>query len=330
MLKQHSQCIRGKIIKSKHNDFRNPIYEDDVISKIGKKLIEKAWLPDKDGQRRKPNELLLTDLPDRFDISSINAKEVAEKLGMKKQGFEKATDELSKGNPRKKALLELIANASEDELEKLEKLVPKTVPPQPAPSFKDGLNSLSRQQRGTITPSGSVNQPYPLSNPERYQNKANEKVEDGIKEYETGMQTLRFSPVRDSPSNKSARDFLYSEYQGKCQITGNTFPKSSTNTNGEAENYFEACSLLSYGNADYLNNEGNMLCVSADVMARLKYASFTGLDEANLTPIIESFKIRNSGESESIKVKIQLAGEECEITWSERHFARLAALWDKA
>lgn len=73
-----------------------------------------------------------------------------------------------------------------------------------------------------------------------------------------------------------------------------------------------------------------MLCVSADVMAKLKHASFTGLDEANLAPFIESFKIRNSGEIESIKVKIQLACEECEITWSERHFARLAALWDKA
>jgi len=37
--------------------------------------------------------------------------------------------------------------------------------------------------------------------------------------------------------------------------------------------------LLPYGNADYLNDAGNMLCVSADTMAELKHASFEWLDD---------------------------------------------------
>lgn len=328
MLKQHNQCIRGKIIKSKHNDFRNPIYEEGVISKTGKKLIEKAWLPDKDGQRRKPSELLLTDLPDRFDTSSINAKEVAEKLGMKKPGFEKAADELSKGNPRKKALLELIANASDDELENFEKLQPKIIPPQPAPSFKEGLDNLFRPQRGSSSTSTTDKPTDPLKNPERYQNNINQEIDEKVALHQTTPQTIGFSVVRESSSNQKARDFLYEEYQGKCQITGNTFLKASANANGEAKNYFETCSLLSYANADYLNDAGNMLCVSADTMAKLKNASFEWLDE--LEPIIEDFKNRQPAEIENVKAKIQLAGEECEINWSERHFARLVALWERA
>lgn len=328
MLKQYSQCIRGKIIKSNHNDFKNPNYEDDVISKIGKKLIEKAWLPDKDGQRRKPSELLLTDLPDRFDTNSINAKEVAEKLGMKKPGFEKAAEELSKGNPRKKTLLELIANASDDELEKFEKLQPKIIPPQPAPSFKEGIGNLFRPQRGSSSTSTTDKQTYPLNNPERYQNKINQEIVEKVALHQTTPQTIRFSLVRESSSNQKARDFLYEEYQGKCQITGSTFLKASANVDGEAKNYFEACALLSYTNADYLNDVGNMLCVSADTMAKFKNASFEWLD--NFEAIIEHFKNRQPAEIENIKAKIKLAGEECEITWSERHFARLVALWEKA
>ena len=100
------------------------------------------------------------------------------------------------------------------------------------------------------------------------------------------------------------------------------------NANGEAENYFEACSLLSYSNADYLNNEGNMLCVSADTMAKLKTASFEWLDD--LETIIKDFEQREIGEMDTVAVKIRLAGEECQITWSERHFPRFVALWNEA
>ena len=329
MLKQHNQCIRGKIIKSKHNDFRNPNYEDDVISKTGKKLIERAWLPDKNGQRRKPSELLLTDLLDVFDTDSINAKEVAEKLGMKKPEIERALEVVTGNDPDLKRLIESYKTASDADKQKMLKtMIPQEIPPQPAPSFKEGLNSLNRPQRGSVSPSNTDDSSYPLHNPERYQVKANQAVEESVKQHESAQQIIRFSPVRESASNKPARDFLYTEYQGKCQITGNTFPKASSNANGDAENYFEACSLLSYSNADYLNDAGNMLCVSADTMAKLKNASFEWLDD--IEPIIERFKNREKGEIENVKAKIQLACEECQITWSECHFVRLVALWNKA
>ena len=93
------------------------------------------------------------------------------------------------------------------------------------------------------------------------------------------------------------------------------------------ENYFEACSLLSYANADYLNDAGNMLCVSADTMAKFKYAGRTFLE--SLEDAIETFKA-NGESAESISVKIRLAGEECFIKWSQRHFMRLVALYEKA
>jgi hypothetical protein len=94
-----------------------------------------------------------------------------------------------------------------------------------------------------------------------------------------------------------------------------------------AENYFEACSLLSYGDADYLNDAGNMVCVSADTMAKFKHASLEFLDD--IEDVIRTFK-ESGGNMESMSVKIRLAGEDCSIMWSQRHFMRLVALYEKA
>lgn len=297
-------------------------------TQVGKFCIEQDWLPDQAGNLHKPNELFLVDLPATFDTSSISAKEVAEKLGMRKPEVEQAAVTLAKGDPRKQKLLEQIANASDDELTKFEKLVPRTVPILPAPSFKDGLAKMARPQRG-MSSLVDANSPHhhPVSNTDRYQDKLKQVVADGVQGHATTQKIIRFSPVRDQPSNKEARQTLYQEYQGYCQVTGETFPKASDNANGEAENYFEVCSLLPYGNADYLNDAGNMLCVSADTMAKLNHASFEWLD--SIEHKIKEFD--NGGKAaQEIKIRIRLAGEECTIAWSQRHFMRLVTLYQKA
>jgi hypothetical protein len=326
LLKQNYDCIKGKIQSSSRQYYEHSRTEEQ-LSKIGVFLSDLYWLPDSVGNLHKPSELLLVDLPADFDTSSVGAKEVAARLGMKKPEIEKAADELSKGNLRKKELLELIANASDDELERFEKLVPKAIPTQPIRSFKEELGNLHRPQRGSISENETNHSIFPLNNPERYQNKVNQAVEEKVALHQNTPQTVRFSIVRESPSNQEARSFLYQQYYGKCQITGNTFPKASANSNGASEYYFEACSLVSYINADYLNDAGNMLCVSADTMAKLRNASFEWLDD--LEAIIESFKTRKPGEIENVKVKIKLAEEEYEIVWNERHFIRLVSLYEK-
>jgi hypothetical protein len=303
----------------------NAAKKEIEYTEVGKLCRESLCVPDIQGNFHKPRELFLCDLPSELDTESVYAKDVAERLGMKKPELEKAVEELSKGDPRKKALFDYIANATDDELEKLEKLKPQIAPPQPAPSFKNGLDQLTRPQRGKIIPNETSKPSYPIGDPDRYQSKVNTETEDKIRQHEGTPQTISFSVVRETSSNKSARHFLYEQYQGKCQITGFTFPKATANADGDAVNYFEACALLSYNDADYLNNEGNMLSVSADTMAKFKHASFEWVDDFEAT--IETFTKRTAGEIEDVKLKIRLAGEECEITWSERHFARVVALY---
>lgn len=319
--------IQGVVLRAKTVGALSSSQRIPEFSTLGKILLKSCWMPDQAGNFHKPNELFLTDLPATFDTSSIRAKEVAEKLGMRKPEVEQAAETLSKGDPRKKLLLEQIANASDDDLDKFEKLVPRTVPPMPAPSFKDGLAKMARSQRGMSSLDDASNPlNHPVSNPGRYQDKINQAIDDGVQEHAASPKLIRFSPVREQPSNKESRQTLYQEYQGRCQVTGETFLKASANANGEAANYFEVCSLLPYSNADYLNDAGNMLCVSADTMAKLNHASFEWLD---IEYKIAEFD--NGGKAaQEIKIRIRLAGEECTITWSQRHFMRLVALYQKA
>ncbi|MDD5034679.1 MAG: hypothetical protein PHE55_07945 [Methylococcaceae bacterium] len=322
------RVVSGETQKARNQQQLNAAKKVTEYTEVGNLCREHKWLPDKAGNLFKPDQLFLSDLPEDFETTSIRAKEVADKLGMKKPEAEQAAEELAKGNPRKKQLLEAIANASDDELDKYEKFLPKTLPPAHVPSFQESIKNMMQPQHGTTSNSSAEIQNHPINNPNRYQDNINQAVVDAVKQHENTPQSIRFSPVRERPSNQEARNFLYEQYQGYCQITGNTFPKASANAEGEAENYFEACSLVSYSYAEYLNDAGNTVCVSADTMAKLKNANFEWLD--NLEEKIELFKNREPGEIETVKVKVRLAGQEQEITWSERHFRRLVALWDNA
>ncbi|MBW2647404.1 MAG: hypothetical protein JRE23_14770, partial [Deltaproteobacteria bacterium] len=292
---------------------------------VGKLCREKDWLIDKSGNWCRPSELMLTDLPEGFETTSIAANELAVKLGMKQPEREQALEMVTGGDPDFKMLIEHYQFASDDERKKILKTIPSERPPEPAPSFKEELIKLGRRQQGTTQHGGTEGSP--VSDTDLYQDKLNEDVEQELAKYQSTSQIISFSPVRDRSMNTEARDFLYEQYHGRCQVTGMTFPKANMNRDGVAKNYFEACSLLSYANADYLNNAGNMLCASADTMAKFKYASVEFLE--SVEDAIETFKA-NGESAESVSVKILLAGEERSIKWSQRHFMRLVALYEEA
>ena len=319
------RIIRGETQSSSNRQKLDVSKKKIEYTEVGKLCRETPWLFDKEGNLHKPSELFLTDIFDEFDSSSIRAKEVAEKLDMKQPEREQALELVTGGDTDLKRLIEQYQSGTDSDREKLRKMLPVEMPPQPAPPFKDGLKGLARSQKGKVG-EGDRNT-HPVSNPARYQEKLDGEAEDAVKTHQTSPHTVTFSPVRNQPSNSEAREFLYSEYQGRCQVTGDTFPKASANAEGETENYFEACALLSYSNADYLNDAGNMLCVSADTMAKLKNASFEWMDDIEV--VIDKFKQAGS-KLERVEARVQLAGKECVITWSQRHFMRLVALWEKA
>lgn len=327
----YKRCIKGKISRSSRHNFSSKAktnIEEEVISEeFGKLLINSSWLPTKNNGFKKPTDLSLDELPDQFERD----EKLADLLGMIKTENVDAVDILVKGDHEKKELLELLLNAPNDKLREVRKILePRAVLPPPAPSFREGLANMCRRQQENFSSNfqnSEEGHDFSVRNPEHYQNNLDDAVIDGVEEHTTTPNAVHFSLVRKKPDNKESREFLYIEYQGKCQISSTTFPKSVANSEGIPENYFEACCFLPYSNACYLNDAGNMLCVSADTMAKLKYANFEWLD--NIEDIIAEFE-KGGSKAPRIKIRIKLAGEESVITWSQRHFMRLISLYKHA
>lgn len=320
LLLADSSCIRGVVESSTRQSFENPKREE-VISATGRLLMETPWLLADRGAFVRPGDIALDELPPGFEKASTEARALAEKLGMKKSEEQEAIAVLARGDARKRKIAEYLMNASDDVMEKFEKLIPKQRELPEFKSFKEGIQSLHRVAVGN--PSEGRGGAAPVSNPERYRRTTEDAVREAVTTHRTSPRIVTFSVARDLSSNKLAREFLEQEYQGRCQVTGQTFPKR---TGG---NYFEALSLVGRLDAEHLNDPGNMLCLCADVAAQFMYAEFAWLD--SVEEKILGFKAEKEGGTEEMrKISARVAGKALTITWSERHFLRLCALWSAA
>lgn len=320
LLLADSSCIRGVVESSTRQSFENPKREE-VISATGRLLMETPWLLADRGAFVRPGDIALDELPPGFEKASTEARALAEKLGMKKSEEQEAIAVLARGDARKRKIAEYLMNASDDVMEKFEKLMPKQRELPEFKSFKEGIQSLHRVAVGN--PVEGHREAAPVSNPERYRRTAEEAVREAVAIDRKNPRIITFSIARDSSSNKLAREFLEQEYQGRCQVTGQTFPKR---TGG---NYFEALSLVGRLDAEHLNDAGNMLCLCADVAAQFMHAEFAWID--SVEEKILSFKAEKEGGAEEMrKISARVAGRTITITWSERHFFKLCALWKRA
>jgi len=83
VLLDYRHLIKGVVETSKSYTFADAQTED-CFSEIGRLCCQKAWLPTKDGDFCSPGELFLTDLPEGFEKSTDEARELALKLEMRK------------------------------------------------------------------------------------------------------------------------------------------------------------------------------------------------------------------------------------------------------
>lgn len=320
LLLADSSCIRGVVESSTRQSFENPKREE-VVSATGRLLMETPWILGDGGAFVRPCDIALDELAPGFEKASTEARALAEKLGMKKSEEQEAITVLARGDARKRKIAEYLMNASDDVMEKFEKLIPKQRELPEFKSFKEGIQSLHRVAVGN--PAEGRGGAAPVSNPERYRRTAEDAVRESVTTHRTSPKIVTFSVARDLSSNKLAREFLEQEYQGRCQVTDQTFQKR---TGG---NYFEALSLVGRLDAEHLNDPGNMLCLCADVAAQFMYAEFAWLD--SVEEKILGFKAEKEGGTEAMrKISARVAGKTLTITWSERHFLRLCALWNAA
>lgn len=263
---------------------------------------------------------MLSELPPQFDRESPQAKRLAEALAMKQPEAVKAIDALAGGNDRLKGIIERLTHGDLDDdlLDRLDKLFPRMEPVKPPPTFRDAVQAIHRKQRSQDGEGGGVRARY-VQNPERYEKHLREDIEQR-KQNSPSVRAVRFVVVRERDGNKEARQFLYQQYKGACQVTGQTFAKA------DGANYFVAVALVPYQGTEYLNYAGNLLCLSAEMAARFLYGTFEWIDD--LGAKIDAFRPAAAGGSDTDRsIRIRITGEDRSIRFSEPHFLRLKALW---
>ena len=310
--------------------------EKKIFTKIGWTLHKTPWILGKDGEFHAPRSVEVTDLIDEYENIS---RELLEELGV--QGIisaaeERAFDVLSGGDDQKKELLQLINNLSNDDQKEVEKFIKerKNVSRVRDTDAESQNPECSRKQREMNNSPRNAMQAHDISgfsypdeddreyelrptvhNPEKYSR--NLEIETREKRKQE-RKTVRVTSFRED--NSEERAFLEMEYKGRCQICGKEIPLK----NGSGY-VFEAHKLTKDLSLDYRSSREtgwDSLCLCPNCAAELSNCP-NNAASAVLKQIDSAGGLLK--DESVISILIQVRGVPRTLTYSQRHYLRLAA-----
>jgi len=119
--------------------------------------------------------------------------------------------------------------------------------------------------------------------------------------------------TRNESKDPNTRSFLLNEYNGKCQICCDVFPKH----NGKP--YFEVLYVEKYTTGRWLDRSANTLCLCPNHVARFQHG------DRVFKPDYRQQVLRYAGSGEH-EIRLELCGELVVIRFSERHIIDLKVL----
>ena len=313
----NSDCIRGIVESSSRQTFENSKKKKQTSEKFGHLLIDNHWLPDKQGKFYKPSEFELNDLPDSF----VRDEKLAKLLRMQRdeiREIEKKTggkfvpiEEYKEFQQWKKSQSGSNENSDENKIEEYGEPCPDKI------DYKDKL-IVSFNKPGQTELQETTTDKGKVINDVRRAGKIQKGIEEDKANEPSPEDRFKKIPRKVwEGKNYEARIFLQEQYNGKCQICGQTFIKR----NGQP--YFEGLYLVSRTNARWIDRTGNILCLCANHSAQLQHGS---VEAGDINKQIQSFKTEKEGGKSKPVLRIKLCGEECIITYTEKHLFDLREL----
>ena len=317
ILRAYYHCIKGTVVVSSRRDFSpdaSTYRKETVTSDFGKLLTENAWLPDNSGKMYKPCDLNINDLPKSFIRDDI----LADRLGMKKEAWENLAKEAGMSG---EALNMAKEYDNSDELRNLVNGYLQKKNKSPSADSAPYGEALSKAFSGTGKPSIDS----PLSgggtsrNPERRREKTQESIAESIEnENASGKSSYLTLRKQWKGKNDLVRASFIEWYGGRCQICGKTF----TQRNGEP--YFEGLYLVSHTAADWIDREGNVLCLCAEHSAMFQF----GPKETDVDVVQQVLRLEVKAEAvvDSLTIRMRLCGNPVEIRYAVKHLIDLQEL----
>jgi hypothetical protein len=317
LLKPYRKTVYGTIEISTRQNFVNSEMKDEA-SRAGKILRESQWLPDQDGNFHLPHEIRLSDLPEIFDTESPAAKELAAKLGFRPEV------DLSQFALEERRKIELGLSLTKEEIaeiEKLRKAREKAAHEEPvdspdnSPNYEQAVRKVFDQpQENESSPSGRPAGPVP--NPERRRKRTQKQIQKARQSEPSPQKRYdRILVKRWKAKDNDVKTFLKEQYQGRCQVCGDSFAKR------DGDPYFEGLYLVSRKEADWLDRPGNVLCLCATCCAKFLHGEVIG--KGDVVTQLKNAPIGGNGSGGRSSVELNLCGEEVELTYTERHLIDL-------
>jgi hypothetical protein len=316
----NKDCIRGVVESSSRQTFENSKKNEQISQKFGQLLMQNDWLPDKQGNFYKPSELEHDDLPDSF----VRDEKLAEQIEMKKDVAAKFFEEagISQDTIKIAKELEMHPELLEEFRKKLQPVAPDeestaTETVLDRIDYKDKLINSFNQPGKTELQESTTDEGKVINHGRRARKIQKDIKEDKANEPPPEERSKKIPRKVWEGKNCEARIFLQKQYNGKCQICGQTFIKR----NGQP--YFEGLYLVSRTNARRIDRAGNILCLCANHSAQLQHGS---VEAGDIIEQIKSFIIENDEERNPPMLRIKLCGKECKITYTEKHLLDLQEL----
>ncbi len=272
-------------------------------------LTDYAWIPDENGEFHKPNEIYREQLPDYLIIDNRNGW--LDAIGLLNREFfeeekKKLTDVKTKENrlKKEKAAEELGIDLSDIEQFKKEKIEFEEYKREKRAKAERSAKRKSALNRNQI----GVSNDYDF-----------EDIDLNFKDRNRTVSSNRTSKVEEYAETKiKARNFLKPQYTNElqivnCQICQEEMPFQTY----DGEWYFIATKIIEKTNKD---NVANYLCCCPNCSEMYKHAN-SNKDE--MTSIILESDIDNC------VLTLELAGNDCEIEFAQKHFEELFNFADR-
>lgn len=300
-------------------------------SRLIYQLRKNKWIPNKTGQFFYPKDITENDLLNRLVLSRkndlLNNIELGKNIVLKSEEIKIASNVFGFS----KEITSQLLNISEEEIKEMLMLRNERKIKQKN-NFIDDLASNNRE----IEANKIIINPDIVKEPAIYENKALTEIIE--KEENIGNEKTRQSTYKVKIGEKEAKEFLYKQYKGFCQICGYTFKQS------KGTNYFELFNL--YKDSETIEKGASISCCSR-CHSNIKYGDFEALfvnkikrykkyefdefiklfdENAKCELVPPSFKFI---EMDMFKLNIRKLNAEKTIYYTEEHFIHFFTLLKK-
>lgn len=294
----NADCIVGTVEKSSKQTYENSSFEKDIVSEsFGKLLIDTKWLPDADGNMRKPNEISLDELPELFKED----EQLRKKLNMPMSKTQ-IIDIISPTIKVSSDILNGIMDASPEQIAKIETI----------------LQTPSEYKFRHISTSEDIPFPIkPVSNPERFVKFLIDKLQHAPdQKYEKKYRNVRTSRGSIDPKTWLTEQYRNDNGQVVCQICQEEMPFKYRS----GIYYFDAVEMLKgYFTKEY---EAQFLALCPECSP--KYKTFVKqVPDAMNTLKNQLIEADNSG---NFEVSVKLGDWDTSIRFVERHWRNIKTI----